>query len=113
MNDGIIKLGTKEAKDFSFTEDKFSGDSYLWKEGNRIIISLIFSNHPGQGHFKNLIASIENKGYDVAVPTPFANMQNILNKWGFVPHYLKTEEVELWMRPATPLSNGSSVIKDK
>jgi len=98
MNDGIIAVDSNYGKEFGFTRDKFTRDSYLWKLGDRIMVSFIISRHPGQGHLSELFAAIEEKGFRVAVPTPSAHMRRILKRKGFVPH-METGDlglVEIW-----------------
>ena len=108
FSDGIIKVDSKTGKALGFTSDKFEGDigpmvgSYLWKDGNRILVSLVTSVHPGQGNLSKLFATIESKGYRVAVPTPLGHMQQILEAKGFKPHWEKTEvdeSCEVWEKP--------------
>ena len=84
MIDGIINLDTDFAKEIGFTSDRFmAGISYLWKSGNRIIISAIESKQEGKGYFRNLLENIEKRGYEIAVPTPFARMKDICLRNGF------------------------------
>ena len=83
---GIIKIDSPLGQELGFTSDKFSGDSYLWKDGDRIFISLIFSLKEGEGALSGLFDAIESKGCRIAVPTPLGKMQSILMKKGFVWH---------------------------
>lgn len=103
MEDGIILVDTERGKEIGFTSDRFSGDSYLWVDGDRILISLIFSRHPGSGHLSELFRAIEGKGFRIAVPTPFNHMQVILRKKGFLPHLEDSElglgDCEVWEKP--------------
>jgi hypothetical protein len=85
--DGIIRLDSKRGKRFGFTSDLFSFDSYLWKAGNRIIISFIESRDQGKGHLRMLFDMIESFGYTIAVPTPLARMRAICEKRGMVAHW--------------------------
>lgn len=105
MDNGIIPPNTEFAKSIGFTSGRFDG--YLWKNGDAIIISFIVSKQPGQGHFGELIRSIEAKGFRVKVPTPLPRMQAILEHYGFVPHAESFapemgdfSPVEVWERPA-------------
>lgn len=97
---GMIALDSKFGKQFGFTSDKFGRGSYLWDNGDDIFISFIESKDRGKGHFSTLIKGIESKGYRVLVPTPLAQMENILTKWGWCPRY-KREGAILWGRPET------------
>jgi len=81
MNDGKIELDTSEGKEFGFISSLFDG--WLWKDGNKIIISMIISKHDGQGNFQKLLKSIWDKGYKVQIPTPLGTMGYILKKYGF------------------------------
>lgn len=98
---GAIEVDSEFGKQIGFTSDKFSWDSYLWRDGERIFISLISSRHEGQGNLSVLFKNIEALGLRVAVPTPFARMQAILEHKGFVMH---TEDMgmgacEIWEKP--------------
>ena len=104
MNDGEIALDTEFAKFIGFTSDKFGG--YLWKTGGTIAISAIMARQPGRGHFRDLLASIESKGFKVKVPTPLPGMRAILEHYGFVPHVEPfapelgdNSPVDVWERP--------------
>ena len=92
--DGIIKIDSPLGQELGFTSDKFSADSYLWKDGDRIIISMIFSLKEGKGALSGLFDVIESEGYKIAVPTPLGKMQSILMKKGFVWH--QEGECEVW-----------------
>lgn len=98
---GII-LPDEAPHTWGFTSRRFRPDSYLWKDGDRIIISLITATPEGKGHFRQLVKAIESAGYKIDVPTPVFAMPLILKKWGFVPRAILDEkmgEVELWSRP--------------
>ncbi len=97
--DGMIQLDTPQAVEFGFTSDKFDG--YLWKTGERITVSFIWSKHERQGHLSKLFKDIEAKGFVLAIPTPLGKMQSILEHKGFVPHIEEDEmmgPVEIWTR---------------
>lgn len=81
-DDGIIILDSKRGKQFGFTSDLFYG--YLWKTGNQITISLIFSLQERQGHLKTLFDRIESLGFTIAVPCPSSRMRNICLKRGMI-----------------------------
>lgn len=101
--DGEITLGTPTAIYLGFTPDKFAG--YLWRQANRIIISLIISKYPGQGNLSSLFARILSLGYDVAVPTPSSRMRTIMEAKGFVQEWqwddFYEDHVELWVSPSS------------
>lgn len=92
MSDGIVNLDTDFARLIGFTSDIFDG--YLWRDGDRVVISFIASKQPGRGHFSALMKSIKDQGLRVAVPTPFPQMVKILTAKGFVPHDVYDEEME-------------------
>lgn len=101
MNDEIIEIDSEFGKQIGFTSDKFSDDSYLWRTDGKVTISLIFSKHQGKGNLSALFKNIESLGLKVAVPTPFAKMQAILERKGFVMHIEDTEigDCEIWEKP--------------
>lgn len=100
---GEMNPGDPAAQELGFFPELFDG--YLWVENHprRILVSYISSKRPRQGNFKNLCASIEAHGYDVAVPSPFPLMVYIMKRFGFVPHPeyndLAGEDIEVWTRP--------------
>ncbi len=105
-SDGYILPDTPWGKEFGFTSDKFEG--YLWKQGHWIIISQIKSLDPGRGNFKRLVRSIKDFVFDVAVPTPLAQMEAVLTKWGWQQHWValgfnkgdpRFMSIELWTEP--------------
>ena len=83
MKDGIINIGTKDADSLGFTEDKFTMDSYLWKDKDCIYISFIASVSPGKGDFRRLVAKIHSLGLTVKIPTPLSRMDEICRKNGY------------------------------
>lgn len=88
--DGEIYLDTPVAKEFGFTSDKFREDSYLWRTGNLITISLITSKKERKGYCRTLIETIKEKGYDIFVPSPSTRMVMICEKQGFSYHLMTT-----------------------
>ncbi len=52
LSDGMIVFGSKEAGILGLTPDKFDG-TWLWKNGDTIIISFIISR--AKGNFKALV----------------------------------------------------------
>jgi len=48
---GPIRPGTKMGALLGLNTADFRGDTYLWKEGNRILISFIAARNEGQGTF--------------------------------------------------------------
>jgi len=98
--DGVIELDTAFAKRLGFTSDKFDG--YLWKDGGFIIISFIMSKQEGKGNLSNLFHKIQELGYGIKVPTPFAKMKAIVQTHGFkeTVEYLEEmmEDVKVWVK---------------
>ena len=84
LPDGMIEVDSAVGKLFGFTSDLFTGDSYLWKDGGRIVVSLIESKHKRAGNFRKLVESILELGLDVVVSTPMGRMESILRKCGYV-----------------------------
>lgn len=78
--EGPVFLGSRLADDLGFTSDKFEG--YLWQEGGSIWISFIESIHPGKGNLRKLFDAIEDNGFTLIVPTPFARMKYICEQRG-------------------------------
>lgn len=111
---GRIDPDSKAGKILGFTSDKFAGDSYLWGDDDRMWISFIVSIQQGKGHLSALFNSIEARGYYIAVPTPFAHMQQILKRKGFVLHYETTSDgdsVEVWHKPRPQTETVKSEIE--
>ena len=108
---GIITPGSVIGRRFGFTADLFDG--WLWLEDDRVMISMIISRKPGQGHLSRLLDAIGSQGYRVGVPTPFAHMAAILERKGYVPHTEDAGEmgpVEVWEKPC---SHGSPAVKER
>jgi len=81
INEGIINIDTEAAKELGFTSDKFNPASYLWRDGNTIIVSLIIANR--KGAFCQLMKTITEKGFDFEIPTPSNRMREIGKKQGW------------------------------
>ena len=78
----MIVVDSERGKELGFTSDRFTQDSYLWEEPERIMVSLITSH--GAGNFRALVAAIHAQGKAVAVPTPLGHMRRIVEKNGYV-----------------------------
>ena len=85
----------------NFTKERFTGDSYLWRNGDEVWISFIESKEPGKGYFSELVAAMEAHDFNVLVPTPLGKMTAILTHLGFIPQArdIHGESVEVWERP--------------
>ncbi len=100
MVDGKILLDEGFAKEIGFTSDKFKTGSYLWRDGNYIFISFIWSVEQGRGNLSKLFSQIMLKGYGVKVPTPFGRMLSIVEKKGFRHTIEENEEgqCDVWIK---------------
>ena len=99
LPDGQIDPDSEAGKLIGFTADKFEG--WLWKSGDRVMISMIISLQPGKGNLSALFAAIEALGLRVAVPAPFAHMREILRRKGFKKSHENGGELwpcEVWER---------------
>jgi hypothetical protein len=91
----VIEPGDPRGVPWTFTTERWQEGSYLWQTLNRrIVLSSLFAQASGKGFLRELIAGIERSGLRVAVPTPFAQMQQILEHYGFVPHL--EEDADVW-----------------
>jgi hypothetical protein len=79
--EGIINIDSKAAAVLGFTSQSFAPHSYLWRDGNTIIVSLIVSR--AKGEFRKLIDRILELGFDFEIPTPSARMAEIGRKQGW------------------------------
>ena len=100
FQDGQIEPDSEVGKALGFTSDKFEG--WLWKTGDRVLISMIVSHQEGRGHLRALFNAIEASGLKVVVPTPLARMKKIILKRGFKMHIERDPEMgpcEVWQLP--------------
>lgn len=104
MIDRMIDFSDPLAEEFGFTKDKFSG--YLWIKDKTIFISFIESLQQGKGNLKNLFDTIESKGYDILVPTPFPRMQRICEKRGMI--MCTNGEYEFMLKPSVAEKQSAS-----
>jgi hypothetical protein len=98
-SDGIILPDSYWGKRLGFTSKRWDENSWLWKDGEYIIISMVIAKEPGKGHFGSLCRRILQLGYGIRVPTAFPRMEAIVKRHGFQP--AKVEDpimgmVELW-----------------
>ena len=100
IEDGIIEVDSAAGKCFGLTSDSWAGDTYLWKNGNKITCSFVWAKEPNKGHFRSLVNAIEAAGFIVAVPTPLYQMTEILKHWGWISVKEDSEmgAVEVWQR---------------
>jgi len=102
-NNSCIDIGTDFANELGFTRDKFMG--YLWYKDNYVTISFIESLNPSKGNLSKLFDRIQELGYGIYVPTPFARMRSIIEKKGFkqtavpfAPEYGIHDLCEVWVK---------------
>ena len=99
--EGKIDTDSKAANYLGFTSDKFFG--YLWRTGNRLIISFIESKQEGKGNLRKLLSEIEAHGLEPVIPTPSGRMRAILHRLGFVETWEVDEDMgeacELMVKP--------------
>lgn len=93
MTDGIIDIDTPKAKELGFTSDKFSDFSYLWEDGNNLIVSCIstleFEEHTGA--FREFMEKALEKYLNVIIPTPLPRMVEIGEKQGWPLYRVKID----------------------
>lgn len=98
---GLIELDSDFAKRVGFISTRFISCSYLWGEGNRIIINTIECTDRRRGYLRDLFRAIWNLGVEIAVRTPLGTMEQILMHYDFRktvvsdPIYGKSE---LWIK---------------
>jgi len=94
--EGMIPLDHAPAH-WGFTSAAFH-DSWLWRQGNIIFISMIIAVRPGQGDFSRLVKAIRADGFQVKVPLPSNQMREICQRWEFHPTQEDSEygPVEVW-----------------
>jgi hypothetical protein len=104
--DHIINVDDPLAAELGFTADRFHG--WLWRMDDRIVVSMIVSLQPGNGHLSALFDAILSRGWTVAVPTPIGLMPSILSHKGF----METHEwdgdygcmVDVWVKQPEPMT---------
>jgi len=97
MEDGMIALDSENGKGLGFTSDSFESGSYLWKDGDDIVVSFIWSK--AKGNFKKLVDAIKGKSMTVVIPTPLGRMQDIVIKNGYTHKTIDSEMglCEVWI----------------
>ncbi|MDD1753845.1 MAG: hypothetical protein LUQ38_12250 [Methanotrichaceae archaeon] len=86
---GIIELDSEFARKIGFVSSRFLSCSYLWGEGNRIVINTIECTDRRRGYLRDLFKAIWALGAEIAVRTPLYTMQLILVHYGFVKVFMK------------------------
>lgn len=99
---GMITVDSEFGKEIGFTSDNFERGCHLWKIDNNIFISIIEAKYQGRGVFSALVKKIESLKFSVLVPTPLAQMEKILKRWGWGPKFRtngRDGECISWGRP--------------
>ncbi len=98
---GVIEMDSEFAKTIGFVSTRFLSCSYLWGEGNRIIIRTIECTDRRRGYLRDLFKAVWNLGVEIAVYTPLSTMKEILVHYGFKETIAKDPiygKVELWVK---------------
>lgn len=98
---GMIEMDSEFAKTIGFVSSRFLSCSYLWGEGNRIIIRTIECTDRRRGYLRELFRAIWDLGVEIAVRTPLSAMTEILVHYGFKKTIVKDPiygKVELWVK---------------
>jgi len=98
---GMIEMDSEFAKKIGFVSGRFLSCSYLWGEGNRIIIKTIECTDRHRGYLRELFKAIWGLGIEIAVRTPLSTMKEILLHYGFKKTLVQDPifgKVELWVR---------------
>jgi hypothetical protein len=87
-----------------FDAKSFKSCSYLWWDGERLLVSLIEARQPWSGAFRRFVTRCQEFKVPLRVPTPVNAMPAILEKWGWTkseePHSdLPGEIVTVWDPP--------------
>ena len=96
----MIAVDSTIGEMFGFTSESFRPDcSWLWKQRDSIILSMVWVVKPNQGYTQSLIREIREHGYTVKIPTPLGTMNAIIKKMGFVRKDEMTEQgpCEVWV----------------
>ena len=84
---GPLWPGHRMARKWTFTAKRWTSFSYLFRDGDAVVLSAVQATHEGRGYLRDLIAGIEHAGLRVKVPCPLPHMEEIfLRHYGFVPH---------------------------
>ncbi len=98
--DGINTPG--EDMPWDFTWDRWSPGTYIWKNGNIVVLSSLIAANPGNGSLRLLWDGLTEAGYEIQVPTPFPVVCGFLERRGWGPtvfHDPQTDQVvELWVK---------------
>lgn len=98
---GLINLDSEFADHYGFTSEYFYEVTYLIGDPSlrQVIIPMLISNFPGEGHFSEAVKKLLYDGIRVSIPTPVPLMQKILTAWGFEIIWNSQEGIEYWIYP--------------
>ena len=86
---GIIELDSEFAKKIGFISSRFLSCSYLFGDGNRIIINTIECADRRRGYLRDLFKAIWALGAEIAVRCPLGTMEQILVHYEFMKTFIK------------------------
>jgi hypothetical protein len=98
---GLIELDSEFAREINFVSSRFFSCSYLWGDGNRIVINAIECSDRRRGYLRDLFKAIWDLGAEIAVRTPLGTMEQILVHYGFLKTYAMDPiygKTELWVK---------------
>ena len=98
---GMIELDDDFAEKVGFVSSRFLSCSYLWGDGNRIIINTIECVDRRKGYLRKLFNAIWDLGAEIGVRTPLGTMKEILVHYGFKKTLVQDAtcgKVELWVK---------------
>ncbi len=98
---GMIEMDSEFAKKIGFVSSRFLSCSYLWGDGNRIIIRTIECTDRRRGYLRELFKAIWDLGAEIAVRTPLSTMQEILVYYDFKKSLVQDRiygKAELWVK---------------
>lgn len=98
---GLIELDSDFARKVGFVSSRFISCSYLWGEGNRIMINTIECTDRRRGYLRDLFKAIWDLGVEIAVRTPLGTMEQILVHYGFKKTVVAdpiSGKSELWVK---------------
>ena len=94
-------MDSEFAKKIGFVSSRFLSCSYLWGDGNRIIIRTIECTDRRRGYLRELFKAIWDLGAEIAVRTPLSTMQEILAHYDFKKSLVQDRicgKAELWVK---------------
>lgn len=115
--EGILMLND-ELSFLGFVVRNFSMDSYLWRDGNTIWISLVIAYSDRKGNFRKLIRALnEELGFDIAIPTPIGRMKEIVEKNNYQKYQVEngladgSKTDDIWVLRSRLLLHKKEILK--